>query len=126
MHLLAYSVSAHFANYGVAVALAICLDSVGDIADAIALLAGGDAFVERLLGCLHQLQHLGGDFAHGECVALVAVVAVKLDDAVKTNDVTLAQGIVGRKSVNDYLIDLDTECTGETAITETSGTTAIV
>ena len=72
------------------------------------------------------MQHLGGYFTHGECVALVAVVAVKLDDAVKANDVALAQGIVGRKSVNDYLIDLDTERTGETAITETSGTTAIV
>ena len=52
---------------------------VGDVADAVADLAGCDAFVERLFGHFQQAAGRGCDVADGEGVALVAVVSVEFD-----------------------------------------------
>ena len=94
VHLASYAVSAHFANNAVAVAFAVCLDGVGDVADAVAHFAGFDPLVVALLGDFTQAEGFGGDLADGEGVAHVAVEAVELDYGVYSHDVALAQCVV--------------------------------
>ena len=80
----------HFAYYRVSVAFAVGLDGVGDVADAVADLAGCDAFVERLFGHFQQAAGRGCDVADGEGVALVAVVSVEFDYGVDAYYVAFA------------------------------------
>ena len=92
VHLVAYSVAAHFADYGVVAAFAVCLNGVGHIADAFAGDAGLDAHIERLFGGAEQVHDFGVDFADGECVAHVAHPGVFLDHVVNADDVSVISG----------------------------------
>ena len=69
VHAAADAVTTHFAHDGVTAVLAVGLDGVGDVADAMTGAAGFYADVERLFGCAAELHDLGVDFADGECIA---------------------------------------------------------
>ena len=121
VHLAAYAVSAHFAYYRVSVAFAVGLDGVGDVADAVADLAGCDAFVERLFGHFQQAAGRGCDVADGEGVALVAVVSVEFDYGVDAYYVAFAECIVAREAVDDCLVYLYAEGGGKAGVARQAG-----
>ncbi len=126
VHLAAYAVSAHFAYYRVSVAFAVGLDGVGDVADAVADLAGCDAFVERLFGHFQQAAGRGCDVADGEGVALVAVVSVEFDYGVDAYYVAFAECIVAREAVDDCLVYLYAEGGGKAGVAQTGRTAAVI
>ena len=67
VHLESHAVAAEFAHNGVAVLLAVHLDSMADVAHPVACLAAVEAEEEGFAGDIHQALHLGADGADGEC-----------------------------------------------------------
>ncbi len=116
MHFSADAMAAHLAHHGITLALNIRLDCIGDIADTAPFTTGGNSLVERLLRGKHELHHLFVNFSHGESVTHVAIEAVKLNNHIKPDYVTLLEGIARRESMHDDLVDLNTDRTGEAAV----------
>ena len=79
-----------FADHSVASPFAEGLDGVAYVSDARTLFCFGYAFVEGFFGVTQELEGLGVDFADGECIGGVAVVAVKFDYGVNADDVAVA------------------------------------
>jgi hypothetical protein len=106
--------AAELAHNGVAILLAVHLDSMTDVADPVSSLAAVEAEEESLAGNLHQALHLGADRTHGECVGRVGHIAVELNDAVEGDIVALLDEEVARDAVHHYVVDRDTEGRRET------------
>jgi hypothetical protein len=89
-----------------AVALAVHLHGVGDIADAIARAALHDGFVEALACYVDQLLHPRRHRAHGKGDRAVTVISFHDTPEVEPDDVAFLELPLGRRdTVDDFLID---------------------
>ena len=114
VELATHAVSAHLTHDTVVASLAILLDGVGDIANAVAGHCVLDADIERLLGRAQQLEGLLGDIADTESVGAVAVEPLGGDGtAVTGHDVAILENIVRRDAMHHHLVDRGAERGGE-------------
>src|SRR5215470_15299424 len=94
------------AHHPEAMALAVHLHGVRDVADAIAHAALHDGLVEALPRHVDELLHPGRHRAHGEGDRAVAVVALDHATEVEPDDVALLQAALGRRdAVHHLLVD---------------------
>ena len=94
VHFFAYSVSAHFTNYGVATVFAVRLDSICDVATAFATLALLYTLVKRFLGGFAAGFYFRSYIANGISVALVTVISVKFHNTIQSDYISFSKGIV--------------------------------
>ena len=93
-------------HYPEAMALAMLLHGVGDVADAIAHAALHDGFVETLPRDVDELLHPGRHRAHGERHRAITVVAFYDTPEIEPDDVALLELPLGRRNtVDDFLVD---------------------
>ena len=95
---------------------------MADVADSIADLYCGHPSIKALLCHLDQLRGLSADLPDGKGSGTVAVVALIKGTYVDFHDVTLfKKSLLGRDSVDDFVVDADTRAGGKTAVAEEGG-----
>ena len=88
--------------------LAVGLDSLADVANAVARNGLLDALIKRRLGHIHQALCFEIDFAHRIGAGIVAVEAVDLGAGVNADDVARANDLVVRRdTMNNGIVQAD-------------------
>ena len=118
--------AAHFTYHTVAATLTVGLHRIADVADTLAGTSSRNALVKRLLSGGQELHHRLVHFPHGESVAAVAIVAVKLHNEVCAYYVSVLKNVVRRKTMDHDLIDLDAQRTWKALVSETRRASAVV
>ena len=101
------------ANYAVAVALAMLLDGVTDVAQTSTCYGLFYPELEGFLGNSQEILDLLADLAHTECVARIAAKSVEMGTAVDRNDVALLEGFVVGDAMHHETVDRSTDRSGE-------------
>ena len=114
VQLAAHAVSGHLAHDAVVAALAVMLDGVADVADAVTGHSVLDAHIQGLLGRAQQLQGVVGHLTDTEGVGAVAVEPLGGDGtAVTGHDVAILEHVVRRDAVHYHLVDRGAERGGK-------------
>ena len=94
--------------------LAVGLDSLADVANAVARNGLLDALIKRRLGHIHQALCFEIDFAHRIGAGIVAVESVDLGAGVNADDVARANDLVVRRdTMNNGIVQADASRAGE-------------
>ena len=115
---MADPVSDVFADEGIAEALHIFLNGMGDIRDAVAGFGVLDALEEALAGDLDQPLCLVGDLARCERAAAVALPAVFDGADVNADDVAVPNEAFAGDAVDDLVVHRDAGAAGKSAVAE--------
>ena len=114
MELFAYAVAYKLADDGKSVFLAVCLNSVADISDAVSRNRLSNAQVERFLRYIQQPLGFKVDFAAREGAGIVAVETVDLCAGVDADNIAgMDYDLMGRDAVDDGVIQTDACRTGK-------------
>ena len=120
VQLPAGAVAHELADDGEAGVLAVALDGIADVADAVAGHSLLDALIERGLGDVQQALSFQVDLSHCIGAGVVAVEAIDLCAGINAHDVTRADDdVMRRDTMDDGIVQTDTGRSGETVQPET-------
>ena len=127
VHLESDTVSAKFTHNGIAVLLAMLLDGMAYVPNAVTRFATVEAKIKSLFGNFEETLHLRFDFADSESIGRIADIAVKFDDTINRNIVAFVEEqLLARNAMNHHIVYRHTEGTWETFESFAKGYSTIV
>ena len=127
VQLPAGAVAHELADDGEAGVLAVALDGIADVADAVAGHSLLDALVESGLGDVQKALSLQVDLAHCIGAGVVAVEAIDLCAGINAHDVTRADDdVMRRDTMDDGIVQTDAGRSGEAVQTLEVGDAAVL